>query len=89
MAAALERAAPVVATAPGGGGAEGLDPQWRKTAAAALRGRMAAHRDWEAGSATLPSARSLALQAFSRQGTRGKCHVALPPLPLPHPSSVP
>jgi len=70
MAAALERAAPVVATAPGGGGAEGLDPQWRKTAAAALRGRMAAHRDWEAGSATLPSARSLALQAFSRQGTR-------------------
>ncbi|KAG2615910.1 hypothetical protein PVAP13_3NG052890 [Panicum virgatum] len=70
MAAALERAAPVVATAPGGGGAEGLDPQWRKTAAAALRGRMAAHRDWEAGSATLPSAHSLALQAFSRQGTR-------------------
>ena len=87
MAAALERAAPVVATAPGGGGAEGLDPQWRKTAAAALRGRMAAHRDGEAGYAALASARSLALQAFSR---RGNCPRRPPStLPLPHPSSVP
>ena len=83
-----QMAAPV-ATAPGGGGTGRLDPQWRKAAVAALRGRMAAHRDGEAGYAALASARSLALQAFSRQGTRGKCHVALPPLPLPHPSSVP
>ncbi|RLN30905.1 kinetochore protein Spc25-like isoform X1 [Panicum miliaceum] len=69
MAAALERAAPV-ATAPGGGGAGPLDPQWRKTAAAALRGRMAAQRERGAGTAALASARSLALQAFSRQGNR-------------------
>ncbi|PUZ63662.1 hypothetical protein GQ55_3G085700 [Panicum hallii var. hallii] len=69
MAAALERAAPV-ATAPGGGGAGALDPQWRKTAAAALRGRMAAQRERGAGAAALASARSLALQALSRQGTR-------------------
>ncbi|XP_025808861.1 probable kinetochore protein SPC25 isoform X3 [Panicum hallii] len=69
MAAALERGAPV-ATAPGGGGAGALDPQWRKTAAAALRGRMAAQRERGAGAAALASARSLALQAFSRQGTQ-------------------
>ncbi|KAG2624087.1 kinetochore protein SPC25 homolog isoform X3 [Panicum virgatum] len=61
-----QMAAPV-ATAPGGGGTGRLDPQWRKAAVAALRGRMAAHRDGEAGYAALASARSLALQAFSRR----------------------
>ena len=81
-----QMAAPV-ATAPGGGGTGRLDPQWRKAAVAALRGRMAAHRDGEAGYAALASARSLALQAFSR---RGNCPRRPPStLPLPHPSSVP
>ncbi|OEL29017.1 hypothetical protein BAE44_0009965 [Dichanthelium oligosanthes] len=70
MAAALERVSPIASASAGGGGGV-LDPQRRKAAAVAvLQGRFAAHREWAADSAALASARSLALQAFSDQGTR-------------------
>nr|CAB3459933.1 unnamed protein product [Digitaria exilis] len=73
MAAARELGLPI-ATAPGVGGAGALDPQWRQAAAAALLRRAAAHREWGERSAAVASARSLAEQAFSRQGTRGLCN---------------
>ncbi|CAN6336066.1 unnamed protein product [Urochloa humidicola] len=68
MAAVRERLSPTAA-APGGGGATALDPRLKKMAAA-LRGRMAPQRGWEVGSTALASARSLAFQALSPQGTR-------------------
>ncbi|CAL4903291.1 unnamed protein product [Urochloa decumbens] len=63
MAAARERMAPTAA-APGGGGARALDPR-----RAVLNRQMARQRGWKPGAA-LASARSLAVQAFSPQGTR-------------------
>ncbi|CAL4896091.1 unnamed protein product [Urochloa decumbens] len=66
MAAARERSS-CTAAAPGEGGARARDPR-RK--AAELRGQMALQRGWKPGSAALASARSLADQAFSSQGTR-------------------
>ncbi|KAF8725636.1 hypothetical protein HU200_020178 [Digitaria exilis] len=71
MAAARELGLPI-GTAPGVGGAGALDPQRRQAAAAALLRRAAAHREWGERSAALASARSVAEQAFSRQGTRGQ-----------------
>ncbi|XP_004960528.1 kinetochore protein Spc25 isoform X1 [Setaria italica] len=68
LAASRERVAPIAA-GPGGGEAGALDPRWKKMAAA-LRGRMAANREWKAESAAVSSALSLALKTFPRQGTR-------------------
>jgi hypothetical protein len=84
LAASRERLAPIAA-APGGGSEGERDPRLKKMAAA-LQGRLAANREWKAECPAVSSAVSLAVKAFSSQGTRGNCRVALP-LPLLIPSS--